>query len=70
MMLSKLQADPAEFRRTLLIDTDGQTVRFGETIDGWQAEDFAALDQTWRRARATATGSTSNSNVRSCPFHP
>ena len=48
MKLSKLQADPTEFRRTLRIDADGQHVRFGETIDDWQAEDFAALDPAWR----------------------
>jgi hypothetical protein len=37
MNLAKLQADPVEFRRTLLIDADGQHVRFGDAIDDWQA---------------------------------
>jgi hypothetical protein len=49
MNLKTIQSNAAEFRRTLLIDADGQHVRLGETIDVWQAEDFAALDPVWRR---------------------
>jgi len=35
MNLKAIQSNAAEFRRSLLIDADGQQVRFGETIDDW-----------------------------------
>lgn len=48
MNLKALQESPEEFRRALMIDADGQTVRLGEKLDEWQREDFAALDPGWR----------------------
>lgn len=35
---------PAEFRNALIVDVDGEPRRFGDVMDPWQREDFAALD--------------------------
>jgi phage terminase large subunit-like protein len=48
-ILKAMQADPAEFRRHLLIDADTGPVRLGDVMDDWQREDFAALDPACRR---------------------
>lgn len=48
MKLRDLQQDPILYRRDLLIDADGIPVRFGATLDPWQAADFAALDAGWQ----------------------
>jgi phage terminase large subunit-like protein len=47
--LRKLQADPAEFRRVLLIDADAGPVKLGDVLDPWQQQDFLALDPAWCR---------------------
>jgi phage terminase large subunit-like protein len=47
--LFQLQADPAEFRNSLLIDTDQGPQPFGECMGDFQKEDFAALDAGWLR---------------------
>ncbi len=58
--LRRLQADPSEFRRSLLIDADGTPRRLGDVLDGWQRSDFAALDPGWKRAAGqAATGGCS-----------
>lgn len=45
-----MAADPAEFRRRLLIDRgDGQLVPFSEAMTPWQRERAAALDPGWQR---------------------
>ena len=49
MILKELQADPAVFRRSLRIDDDGRSVTFGDAMEGWQADDFRALDPGWQR---------------------
>ena len=46
--LRQLQAHPHLFRRSLLIDCDGQPKRLAEVCDLWQTEDFEALDPAWR----------------------
>ncbi len=50
MKLLDLQRDPAEFRASLLIDTDRGPTPFSEVMDDWQAADFTALDPGWLRA--------------------
>lgn len=50
MNLQKLQTNPSKFRDFLLIDTDNGPVRLRDCLDDWQQEDFAALDDGWRRA--------------------
>lgn len=47
--LKAMQADPAEFRRRLLIDTDRGPQRAANVLDDWQRQDFEALDDGWRR---------------------
>ena len=42
-------ASPAEFRRALIIDTDGGPRPLADVADAWQLKDFAALDDGWRR---------------------
>lgn len=49
MKLSHIQANPAKFRSSLRIDADGTPVTFADTMEPWQAEDFAALDTAWQR---------------------
>lgn len=46
--LRRMAADPAEFRRALLIDTDQGPRPLADVCDPWQAADFAALDPGWR----------------------
>lgn len=40
----KFAQSPAEFRNALIVDVDGEPKRFGDVMDDWQREDFAALD--------------------------
>jgi phage terminase large subunit-like protein len=49
VQLKRLQADPAAFRRSLLIDAGAEPVRFGDVMEPYQQADFAALDPAWRR---------------------
>ena len=42
-------ADPAAFRADLLVDVDGVVRRFGDAMDPWQRQDFAALDPALMR---------------------
>ena len=59
MNLKKLMADPAEFRRHLLIDSDRGAVVLDEVLDDWQRSDFLALDGGWQavaRRKVTAAG--------------
>lgn len=44
----QLYTDPAAFRAALVIDADGQTVRLADVLDGWQQQDFAAMDPAWQ----------------------
>ncbi|QDU30600.1 Phage Terminase [Anatilimnocola aggregata] len=54
--LRRLQADPAEFRRCLMIDAAGnEPVKFGDVLEPYQLQDFAALDPAWRRLAGIAT---------------
>jgi phage terminase large subunit-like protein len=46
--LKQMLADPAEFRRGLLIDTDAGPRRLAEVLDPWQRQDFEALDPACR----------------------
>jgi phage terminase large subunit-like protein len=57
MDLRRLQADPSEFRRSLLIDADGLPRKLGDCLDPWQRDDFAALDAGWKRAAGQAVDS-------------
>src|SRR3989304_5762779 len=50
MKLIELQRDPKDFREALVLDTDSGPRPFAEVIDPWQASDFAALDNGWRKA--------------------
>lgn len=50
MDLLQLQSDPSAFRASLLIDTDSGPKPFADCVDDWQARDFAAMDDGWRRA--------------------
>ncbi len=47
--------DPAAFRADLLVDVDGLARRFGDTMDDWQRQDFAALDPALQRAAGVIT---------------
>lgn len=47
--LRSMEADPAVFRRHLLIDTDRGPRPLADVLDPWQATDFAALDPAWQR---------------------
>lgn len=40
---------PAAFREDLLVECDGSVRRFGEMMDPWQRDDFAALDHAMKR---------------------
>src|SRR5690349_5658847 len=37
-------AEPSTFRADLVVDVDGSARRFGDVMDEWQRNDFAALD--------------------------
>jgi hypothetical protein len=41
--------DPAAFRADLMVDVDGVARRFGDVMDPWQRDDFAALDPALTR---------------------
>lgn len=43
------KTEPARFRHDLVIDADGEEMRFTEALDPWQREDFEAMDPAWRR---------------------
>lgn len=58
--LSALKDDPAVFRDHLLIDYDGRSVPFGQVMDPWQREDFAALDNAWKRVAGKFDGECCN----------
>ena len=47
--------DPAAFREDLNVDVDGEMRRFGEVMDDWQREDFAALDPALKAANGRST---------------
>jgi phage terminase large subunit-like protein len=46
--LRALQASPAAFQDTLLIDSDGGAQRLSAVCDPWQKRDFESLDSGWR----------------------
>ena len=46
---AKYAADPAAFRADLIVDVDGVARRFGDVMDPWQRDDFAALDPALMR---------------------
>lgn len=45
-------ADPAAFRADLIVDVDGVARRFGDVMDPWQSDAFAALDPALQRCAA------------------
>jgi phage terminase large subunit-like protein len=45
-LLNKIANSPAEFRKAINIDADGQAVPFKP--DAWQEKDFAAMDDGWK----------------------
>jgi hypothetical protein len=47
--------DPAQFREDLLVECDGSVRRFGEVMDPWQRNDFAALDHAMRKCNGRTT---------------
>jgi phage terminase large subunit-like protein len=47
--------DPSAFRRSLIVDVDGFARRFGDVMDEWQREDFAALDPGLMRCNGRST---------------
>src|SRR5712692_6831835 len=49
-----MASDPAVFRRSLMIDADGQTVPFRP--DPWQEADFVAMDPAWKLAAGRGDG--------------
>ena len=46
--LRSMLADPVAFRAGLVVDADGSPRILGESLDDWQARDYAALDPAWR----------------------
>jgi hypothetical protein len=46
--IAAIKADPALFRRALIIDADGEERELGPSLDPWQRKDFEALDDAWR----------------------
>lgn len=46
---ARCAADPATFRAELIVDVDGAARRFGDVMDPWQRDDFAALDPALQR---------------------
>lgn len=42
---ARFRTDPAAFRSVLLIDCGDAARRFGDVVESWQVEDFAALDR-------------------------
>ena len=46
---AKYAASPAAFRADLILDVDGTARRFGDVMDPWQRDDFAALDPALMR---------------------
>ena len=55
--------DPAEFRRCLFIEADGETVRLANVLDDWQDSDFAATDPGWLRCTGRGKGSDAKTRV-------
>ena len=54
--LKLVVADPVEYRRRLLIDTNRATRLLAAAADGWQQADFEALDPGWRRCVGKSNG--------------
>ena len=52
---NRMAADPAEFRKRLLIDCDGVVKPLASVCDPWQAADFAAIDPGLMRAAGVPT---------------
>jgi hypothetical protein len=53
--LKLVVADPAEYRRRLLIDTANGLNFLDDVADPWQREDFLALDPGWKRCVGLST---------------
>ncbi len=43
-----VKADPAEFRKRLIVECNGEPRRLVDVLDPWQEADFAALDPGWQ----------------------
>jgi phage terminase large subunit-like protein len=56
--LIRYRDNPAEFRDDLLIDVDGVVRRFGDVMDPWQRDDFAALDPGMMRCTGHSVETT------------
>lgn len=52
---SKFAASPAAFRDSLIVDVDGIAKRLGTVMDGWQRDDFAAIDAGLTRCNGRST---------------
>jgi hypothetical protein len=48
-LFARYASDPAKFRADLLVDVDGVARRFGDVMDPWQRDDFAAIDPGLQR---------------------
>lgn len=48
MKIDELKANPAVFRRALLIDTDNGPRILSTKLESWQLDDFRAMDAAWR----------------------
>ncbi|BBO32382.1 terminase large subunit domain-containing protein [Lacipirellula parvula] len=56
--LAKYAENPAAFRDDLLVDADGSVKRFGQIMDDWQREDFAAIDPGLMRCAGRSDSDT------------
>jgi len=52
--IAKYAADPAAFRADLIVDVDGVPRCFGDVMDPWQRQDFAALDPALMRCNGSS----------------
>lgn len=52
---ARYAADPTAFRADLIVDVDGSARRFGDVIDPWQRDDFAAIDGALMRSAGRAS---------------
>jgi len=46
---TRYASDPSAFRDDLTVDVDGVARRFGDVVDPWQRDDFAAIDPALMR---------------------
>jgi hypothetical protein len=56
-LLKAMAASPKTFRENILIEHPSGPRRFGEIVEPWQINDFAALDKAWMCAAGKLTES-------------